>query len=935
MEEISLAPSVADTDVILNRLANVMAQAEAAPQNVPLIRRQIHLMSTLEMQPEVLDTCERLSALVMLDEATWFTYFDILLASTPKPVTLDAFVTILEAFDRAEQDYMSIDLLLRHLNFVIACSTSQNESSTSDSVPVDGDVSKFLVVDTLRGMLAGIVSKGEDSISESHKLWQPWVEWEVGQIANGTGRSEAIARIQSMYLNRLRIPHNVAMVQATEASQLSKIKLSGEKRYGKTREDFEQQLQYTPEAIAKIPGFVAYAAWEADSRAKAGGRGKMPHVDTALVVAVFERTVACYAGACANMQTSLEAAEDTLHESRSLSKGKSKQKANAAAIVEDKAISTGWETIRAYKDAEALIWLKYAHWAESTLSASSSAAIRQRAVRACPQSGETWVDCMLAMAERRAPKYLEQVLAIVGQPNKARSSSYQMTLLLADTLSKAIHRSDLDWPEAVFEAFLQFEQLHGSLDSLLEAKKAISREQEKLVRRREKAAAESQDLVTPANPENAVAVEVGQVDVPADTLQEITLPPASAAPLVQSDVPAKRIQAFFQECGIIREITILRGEQGNLTAALIEFAQADSVPAALAKHRKKLDGDQISISMLWRSTLFVTNFQKEMDDGNLRNLFSQYGTILQTRWPSRKYSDTRRFCYVTMESPAAAQEALVLNGFKSPGAEFGLTVLVSDPSARAKRSDASDADLFVGGLKPSTTETDVRELLKDVSNLSEAELTPQYGLIRSMNLAEAQACIAALHGVQYQGGRLLNVAKVDKNHAKRGPVDDRRSRLVQLSNLPEGTQEGLLQQALEKIVPVKRLELFTKTNEAVAELESQVDVGKLLLGAEPFEFDGQRIVFSEQNRRSAVEAATPVSATSFAPRATRKGKVLAKPRPTAVAAAKSTPLHSTGQDSFRALVEAQNKKREENLANAKRKSDQDESAVKRSRYHSE
>jgi hypothetical protein len=42
-----------------------------------------------------------------------------------------------------------------------------------------------------------------------------------------------------------------------------------------------------------------------------------------------------------------------------------------------------------------------------------------------------------------------------------------------------------------------------------------------------------------------------------------------------------------------------------------------------------------------------------------------------------------------------------------------------------------------------------------------------------------------------------------------------------LHGLPENTQEGLLQQALEKIVPVKRLEIFAASHEAVAELESQ------------------------------------------------------------------------------------------------------------------
>lgn len=60
-------------------------------------------------------------------------------------------------------------------------------------------------------------------------------------------------------------------------------------------------------------------------------------------------------------------------------------------------------------------------------------------------------------------------------------------------------------------------------------------------------------------------------------------------------------------------------------------------------------------------------------------------------------------------------------------------------------------------------------------------------------------------------------------HAQRDPgrAADKRSRSVKLLNLPEDAQEGLLQQALEKLVPVKRLEVFGKDREAVVELEAQ------------------------------------------------------------------------------------------------------------------
>lgn len=47
-----------------------------------------------------------------------------------------------------------------------------------------------------------------------------------------------------------------------------------------------------------------------------------------------------------------------------------------------------------------------------------------------------------------------------------------------------------------------------------------------------------------------------------------------------------------------------------------------------------------------------------------------------------------------------------------------------------------------------------------------------------------------------------------------------RNRSVRVRNLPQGTQEGLLQQLLEKHAQIQRVEVYQDINEAVVELES-------------------------------------------------------------------------------------------------------------------
>lgn len=190
-------------------------------------------------------------------------------------------------------------------------------------------------------------------------------------------------------------------------------------------------------------------------------------------------------------------------------------------------------------------------------------------------------------------------------------------------------------------------------------------------------------------------------------------------------------------------------------SALVEFKKAEAIPDVLEKDKKKFEGTPVSISMLWRSTLFVTNFPREMDDGGIRNLFRQVSICLHEYFrstngeTSHSMGESLRLDGLAESMPtqgdfvmspwnpplvelasvpdqgintylqAAAQEALVLHGYKVPGAStnFGLTVLISDPSAKTKRSDAANSTLFVGGLNSKSTEVDIKGLFNEVSKL--------------------------------------------------------------------------------------------------------------------------------------------------------------------------------------------------------------------------
>lgn len=105
------------------------------------------------------------------------------------------------------------------------------------------------------------------------------------------------------------------------------------------------------------------------------------------------------------------------------------------------------------------------------------------------------------------------------------------------------------------------------------------------------------------------------------------------------------------------------------------------------------------------------------------------------------------------------------------------------------------------------------------------------------------------------------------------------------------------------------------------------DAGKLLLRTEPFVFNGATITFTEQGaRKPPTDSATPLG---FTPRNARKpgiGKGRQAPavdktlQPVFVAAGSA----NMGQNDFRAMVEAKNKKREANLVAAQEGSNKQE-----------
>ncbi|KAH7885374.1 hypothetical protein F5I97DRAFT_1378091 [Phlebopus sp. FC_14] len=506
---------------------------------------------------------------------------------------------------------------------------------------------------------------------------------------------------------------------------------------------------------------------------------------------------------------------------------------------------------------------------------------------------------------------------------------------LARSTFQDVSTKNLDYPEALWDAWLNFEHAHGSLASLEEALVRIERARVQVEAKRTREAQKAYAAAQYAMEQQAASVPVASVpvskldqgvpeaaedargmdvDVPGPSsegrgkrkgsVEPVAEASASKKPRLEGpSVPPKRdrenctvfvadlpsgtsedqLKALFKDCGDIREVKITN--MPETLVATVEFFSRDSIPAALTKDKKRINGTEVSVHLAWRSTLYITNFPERMDDASIRDLCGQYGLIFDVRWPSKKFKTTRRFCYVQFTSPVSAERALELHGCELEP-ERALDVYISNPERKKERTDAdaNQREVYVAGLSKFATKDDLRGVFATYGPLKDIRLAEDksrqsrgFAFVEFENEVDAQRALAANNYELKKRRMAVTLADTRVRPKNRGSTEtglgrraEARSRSVRIRNLPPDTQEGLLHQIVAKYAVVKRTEFFATQCEAVVELESAAEAGKLLLRTEPIVFSGVNLDITEEEQAGLPRtqpAAPPVTTKGmFVPR---------------------------------------------------------------------
>lgn len=244
-----------------------------------------------------------------------------------------------------------------------------------------------------------------------------------------------------------------------------------------------------------------------------------------------------------------------------------------------------------------------------------------------------------------------------------------------------------------------------------------------------------------------------------------------------SDATMRDLQTLFADCGAIREISDLT-VTGDSAIGVVEFMDRSSIAAAKTKDKKRVRGREVNVSLGCECTLYVTNFPPEYDDAAIKALFGNYGTIHNVRWPSKRFDQSRRFCYVQFARPREAREAQSALHQHSLTPGMSLQVYLSDPSRRKQRTDANanDRELFVTGISKRCSTEEVQshfDALGDVEGFRmprgrDGEFKG-IAFVDYRTPIEAQRAAAELNGTLV-GGKAVRVQLADSSRSDRQSV---------------------------------------------------------------------------------------------------------------------------------------------------------------------
>ncbi|OGM40606.1 pre-mRNA splicing factor (Prp24) [Aspergillus bombycis] len=463
-------------------------------------------------------------------------------------------------------------------------------------------------------------------------------------------------------------------------------------------------------------------------------------------------------------------------------------------------------------------------------------------------------------------------------------------------LKQAIKRTDLDWPEKIMQTYIAHCEDYEDSDELqlaiLETRKAMraitarrERDARELAAQQSQQATSTEQATHPekrkreeeeANVNGLPAKKArGEEETPTVEAEPAALQrDRENATVVVKNLPHQitehKVRQFFRHCGTINSVKMFPGD-GNSEVAVIEFNSRDEALVAQTRDQKSLDDTTIEVQIGTCSTLFVTNFPPEADENYIRDLFREYGEIIDVRFPSLKYNTHRRFCYVQFKTSEAALRATGLDG-TTVGKGLTLTAKISDPSRKQDRHGPiyEGREIHVSNVDFKASEHDLKELFSKYGTVELVRLPRKvdggskgFGYVVFSTKEEATAALA-MDGQEYRSRTLhvkisapqstkrsatTIVSQVGKSQSPAAevngsktsadadtPSSERAARSLGLMNIPDTVNDARIRALVEPYGKLIKIVLRPDHQGAIVEFADVNHAGRASL-----ELEGQEI----------------------------------------------------------------------------------------------
>lgn len=330
-------------------------------------------------------------------------------------------------------------------------------------------------------------------------------------------------------------------------------------------------------------------------------------------------------------------------------------------------------------------------------------------------------------------------------PASMASKHLRIPSLATAVLARAVKRTTLDWPEKIFEVYLQHcndyeppETVRRASDTIHKGIKAVKQRRDE-----EQAAAYSAQMAQYQAQAQAPAPEAGQDTKDASSKKRARGDDAGEAAENSSkraksesaaeqqrlkrdrentsiyvsnlpvDATQTKIRQYFRDYGHMKNFIYKVEKDGKSAVVLIEFDLPEEAQSALLKDGKYFGQTQITVTPATGLTIFVCNYPPEADEQYIKKLFQDCGEIFSVRMPSLRYNAHRRFCYVSFRTAEAAASATKLDGKMLEG-KYKLEAKISNPGAKKTRDGAIEEgrEVHVTSLHFDASEEDVKAIFE-------------------------------------------------------------------------------------------------------------------------------------------------------------------------------------------------------------------------------